>query len=80
MNFLYEGMYILIKITLKFVPGGQLTISQYMGSGNSFTPNMRQDSIWTNDGLNYWCIYVSFDLYELTHWGLVTPFGDIDLI
>ena len=32
-------------------------------------PNRPQAVVWTNDGLVYWCLYMSLDIKELTHWG-----------
>ena len=39
----------------------ELTISQHC-SDNGMTPTRRQAIIWTNDGIVYWCIYVSLGL------------------
>ena len=36
-----------------------------IGSDNGLALNRRQAIIWTNDGLGYWCIYVSLSLNEL---------------
>ena len=43
--------------------------SVIIDSGNSFALNKRHASIWTNDDLNYWCIYASLGHYELRRWG-----------
>ena len=37
-----------------------------IGSDNGLAPNRCQAIIWTNDGIVYWCIYVSLSLNELT--------------
>ena len=37
----------------------------YFASDNALASNMRQPSIWTNDGLVYWRIYASLDLNQL---------------
>ena len=34
---------------------------------------------WINDNPVHWCIFMLPGLNELTHCGLATPFGDIDL-
>ena len=48
--FLNENVWILIKISLKFVP--KIRINQYssIGSDNGLAPTRWQAIIWTNDG------------------------------
>ena len=36
-------------------------------------------NIWTNNEQGHVCIYVSPELKELTHFGLVMPYGDMEL-
>ena len=48
-------------------------------SDNGLATSRRQAIIWTNGCLGYWHICASLGLDELTHWGLVTPYGDRDL-
>ena len=60
--FFNENIWILIKLSLKFVPNGQQTS---IGSGNGLALNRRQAIIWTNQGLVYWCINASLSLIEL---------------
>ena len=64
--FLNENVWILIEISLKFVPKGSIdNIST--GSDNGLAPTRRQAIIWTNDGkLTDAYIYASFGLNELT--------------
>ena len=44
-----------------------LPYSTYIGSDNGLEPNRRQTIIWTNDGQDWWRIYASLGLNELTH-------------
>ena len=37
-----------------------------IGSDNGLVPDRQQTIIWTNNGLDYWRIYASFGLNELT--------------
>ena len=46
------------------------------GSDNGFALVRRQAIIWTNDGLVYWCTFVSLGLSELSH-SIGSPFSDI---
>ena len=48
--------------SLKFVPKGPIDLAL----------NRQKAIIWANAGLDYWHVYVSFSLDELTHWGQVT--------
>ena len=67
-----ENVWILIKISLKFVPKGPLNnilaLVQIMA--------WRQAIIWTNDAQVYWCIYASLDLDMLKNqgWDKLTMF------
>ena len=73
-----ENVCILLKISLEFVPKVRIDnipalVRLWLGADQE-----------TADYLNYWWlvygrIYASLGLNELTHWGLVTPFGDLDL-
>ena len=46
---------------------------------NEFVPQMHHAIAWTNIDPVQWFANVSASLNELTHCGLVTPYGDIDL-
>ena len=48
--FLNENMLISIKISLKFVPNGQINNIPAFGLDNGLAPTRRQAIIWTNDG------------------------------
>ena len=63
--FLNENIWILIKISLKFVPKGPINNIPALFQINSLAPIRQQAIIWTNDGLVYWHIYASLDLNEL---------------
>ena len=56
----------LIKISLKFVPGVQLTITQHIGLDNGLAPNRQQAIIWTNADPIHWRIYAALRGDELT--------------
>ena len=62
--FLNENVWILIKISLKFVHKGPID-NMHIGSDKGMAANRRQAIIWTNDGLVYWRIYASLGLNEL---------------
>ena len=66
MHFFNENVWILIKISLKFVPKGPInnipTSVQVRAA-----PNRRQAIIWTNDDLIYWHIYASLGFEELLY-------------
>ena len=51
-----------------------------IGSDDGLAPSRWQAIIWIYDGLCYWHICASVGLSELTHCGLVTPWGDKDLV
>ena len=59
---LNENFWISNNISLKC-----LIDNVIIGSYNGLALNRRQAIIWTNDGLLYWCIYVSLNLSKLTH-------------
>ena len=48
-NFLNEGVWISVKISLKFVPNSECMYSS-LGSDNGMAPVRLQAVIWTNDG------------------------------
>ena len=48
--FFNENVWIPIKISLKFVPKGQINKNSSIGSDNGLAPSRRQAIIWTNDG------------------------------
>ena len=51
--------YILIKISLKFIPKGPVdNIPALVQTINGLAPNRRQAIIWTNANLIHWRIYV----------------------
>ena len=52
---LYAKCYILIQVSLKFLPNDPTTDS--LGSDDDLAPNRWQAISWTNGGLVYWCIY-----------------------
>ena len=68
--FMNENMWILIKISLQFIPkawiNNILALGQIMAS-----PARRQAIIWTNDGQGWWRIYASL---SLNHVNLLTIF------
>ena len=49
--FLNENVWILITISLKFVPKGPINNIPAIGSENGLAPVRQQAIIWTNDGL-----------------------------
>ena len=55
--FLNENSPLSIKISLNNVPSNWQESS--IDSDNSLAPNRRQAIIWTNDYLDWWCIYAS---------------------
>ena len=59
--FLNENVWFFIKISLKFVPKGPVNNIPALVQ---MAPIRRQAIIWANDGLAYWCIYVSLSLNE----------------
>ena len=67
--FVNEKIYILTKISLKFVPKGPLDNKPSIGLDNGLAPNKRQAIIWTNAELIHWHIYGTQGGDELTHWG-----------
>ena len=54
-------------------------VTSSRGSSFVLIPQSCQAITSTNNEPDHRHIYASPDLNELTHWGLVTPFGDIDL-
>ena len=65
--FLNENVCIFIRISLKYVPMGQIINMPALGQTMAWR---RTGIIWTNAGLIYWRIYVSLSLNELkmVHW------------
>ena len=63
--FFNEKVWILIQISLKFIPKGPINNKL---PDNGLSPNRWQAIISTIDGLDYWCIYASPGLNGLTHW------------
>ena len=49
--FLNENVWILIKISVKFVPEDPVNKYYSIGSDNGLAPNRQQAIIWTNGGL-----------------------------
>ena len=63
--FVNENFYILIQISLKFVPKGPIH-KHCIGSDNGLAPNRRQAIIWTNAHRIHWCMqgsdqFISFN-------------------
>ena len=69
MHFLEWKFCISNEISLKYVPWS--LINNEPSFKNGLLLNRRQAIIWTNDGLDYWRMYASLSLNELT--GHVTP-------
>ena len=65
--FLNQNIYILIQISLKFVPKGP--INNIPALVQIMARRRPGAIIWTNDGMVYWRIYASLGLNELT-WDL----------
>ena len=63
--FLKRNCCSLIQISLEFVFKDSIKQYASIGSDNGLKPVWHQAIIWTNDGLIYWCIYVSLSLNEL---------------
>ena len=59
--FLNENVWIVTKISLRFVPNGSV----------KSIPALVQITAWRRHGIVYWRIYASFGHNELTHWGRV---------
>ena len=68
--FLNESFMISIKISLKFVPKGQVSIKPELVQIMAWCRTWQQAIIWTNNDIVCWCIYVSLYLHGLTHWPL----------
>ena len=78
--FVNGKFYILIKISLKFVPVDPIyNNSGSIGLDNGLAPNRWQTIIWTNADPVHWRIYVALVGDELSHCSLSKPCGDIDL-
>ena len=58
-----ENLYILLKISLKFVPKGPINNS--IASDNGLTPIRRQAIIWTNADPALWRMYAALGGDEL---------------
>ena len=58
-----EKLCILIRISLKFVPKGQIDHKR-VGSGSGLAPNRRQAIAWTNYDLDHWRIYAALVVDE----------------
>ena len=69
-NSLNENLWILNKISLKYVPYG-LIDNGSTGSDDGLVLNRWQSIISSNVGKLYWRIYMSIGLNELTDWGRV---------
>ena len=71
--FLNENAWISIKISLKFVPKGP--VNNIPSSVQIMAPIKRQAIIWTNDGLVYWHIYVTWPqlVKSNVRWDSYTP-------
>ena len=64
-HFFNESVWILTKISLKFVPMGPIYNIPALVLIMALAPTRRQAIIWTNDGLVYWRIYAPLGLNEL---------------
>ena len=53
--------------------------SAIIGSNDGLAPNRRQAIIGTKGGIVHWRIYASLGLNELTQFGMMSRYGDIDL-
>ena len=73
---LNSNVIILIEISQKFVPQGPIINIIIIGLDNGLAPNRRQAIIWTNDGLDYWCIYASLGLNELSPFCISSQYID----
>ena len=61
-----ENVWIIIKISLKFVPKGPINnIPALVQMINGFALVRRHAVIWTSGGIDYWHIYASLGLNEL---------------
>ena len=62
---LNENFRIWNKISLKYVPKGEIENMATFLSDNGLAPNRRQAIIWSNVGMLYWCINGSLGLNVL---------------
>ena len=70
-----KNVCILIEISLKFVPKGQIGNKVSIGSGNGLAPYRCQAITWTNVDPAHWCHIALLGDNELTQWGLVLHKG-----
>ena len=59
-----QNVWILINISLNFVPTDQINNNSNIGLDNGLVPTRRQAIIWTNDG-KFTGVYPSLGLNEL---------------
>ena len=62
--FFNEILWILGKISSRYVPCGSNWQYSSIASDNGVAPNRRQAIIWSNSGMFCWCIYASLGLNE----------------
>ena len=62
-----ENYCICIQFSLKFIPKRPISNmpARSISSDNGLVPNRQQATIWTKDGLVYWCMYGSLSRNEL---------------
>ena len=65
MSFRYKMHVFRLKFLWNLFLGVKSTIYQHWFRDNGLAPTRRQAIIWTNDGLEYRCIYASLGLNEL---------------
>ena len=65
-----EKFWILIKISLKFVPRGPIDKYHKIGLDNGLAPNRRQVIIWNNADPIHWriCVALQEDEFRDTAW------------
>ena len=62
--FFNENVWILINISLRFIPQGPVNNIPRFGSDNGLAQTRRQTIIWTNDDIGYRRIYASLGFNE----------------